>query len=143
MPSNMLDKKVNHKKLRGDSSKVKKPSTGKKDSRNRKGSKEKYITDSRLAPKAKKIPAYIDWFHNVHQPPCFVCVTMMGVQFHHIKEHSADERNDEFGLPLCEKHHMGNKLSPHGTPKKFRETYSMEEQYSFAKDMFELYTESL
>ncbi len=112
--------------------------------KNRKGSKKKSglgvkVLDSRIVPKHKPGPSYIKWFHEVYQPPCFVCGTFLGIEFHHIKEHSTDKRIDSIAMPLCWYHHHGYELSPHGTPVKFREVYPMELQLKFAADMYECY----
>jgi len=122
----------------------KKPHNGRSKSRNRKGNtKKNVISDSRLKDKAIKMPEYTDWFHEVLQPPCFVCCTYLGIQAHHIKEHSTDERDDQFLIPLCWEHHHGTELSPHGTPVKFKEVYPMNVQYENAAEMFEKYKKGM
>lgn len=115
----------------------KKPFKGTK--KNCKGSLVKTISGGRIKDKAKKLPAYIKWFHEVYQPSCFVCGSLVGVQFHHIKEHSSDERDDMFGLPLCYEHHLGNEFSPHGTPVKFKKVYPMVIQHAWSLEMYNKY----
>lgn len=125
----------------------KKPFKGKKTTKNRKGRKAlsdgKKIDDLKLKPKAIKEPAYITWFHEVYQPPCYVCGGSVGIQFHHVKEHSTDERVDSIGMPLCHEHHHGMELSPHGTPVKFRKRYPMDVQYKSAAKMYKKFKERL
>lgn len=125
----------------------KKPYKGKAKTKNRKGRKAlsvgKKIDDLRLKPKAPKEPAYIRWFHEVYQPPCYVCDTFFGIQFHHIKERSTDERIDSIGMPLCEEHHLGVEFSAHGTPVKFKERYPMDVQYTSAAKMYKKFKDKL
>ena len=124
---------------------LKKPYCGK--NRNRKGKKDLSLShkvdDLKLKPKAIKEPGYTTWFHEVHQPPCFVCGIFVGIQFHHVKEHSTDERIDSIGMPLCHEHHHGTVLSPHGTPVKFKERYPMDMQYKSAAKMYKKFKERL
>lgn len=121
----------------------KKPFKG--SNKNRKGRKKESvlgvkIMDKRITPKQESEPEYIKWFHENHQPPCFVCGTYLGIEFHHIKEHSVDKRIDSVGMPLCWEHHHGTVLSPHGAAVKFKEVYPMEVQLKYAKNMYELYS---
>jgi len=110
--------------------------------RNRTGSKKKSVVfDGRINPKASKEPKYLKWFHEVLQPPCFVCGTFLGIEAHHVKEHSTDERIDSILMALCLKHHRGTELSPHGTPVKFKEVYPMSVQFKNAAVMHAQYKE--
>ena len=143
--------KITHSRVKGDKPKgtfgVKKPHTGKSKNRNRKGKKilssGHKIDDLKLRPKAKKETKYTKWFHEVHQPPCFVCGTKLGIEFHHVKKHSTDERIDSIGMPLCWEHHHGTEFSPHGTPVRFRERYPMRVQYKSAAKMYKRFEERL
>jgi len=95
----------------------------------------------RLKPKAKKLPKYLKWFHEVEQPPCFVCGTFLGIEAHHNKENSTDERIDDEILPLCHEHHHGNKLSPHGTPREWKQVYTKKIRREFSRELFRRYKE--
>ena len=82
---------------------------------------------------------YLEWFSN-QDIPCFVCGTYENVEGHHIKESSSDKKVHTEILPLCMYHHrLGQILSAHGTPKKFREDYPMETQRGFANEQFNRY----
>ena len=83
---------------------------------------------------------YLKW---AKQQPleCFVCGNNQ-TQLHHIKKNSTDKKNHKELLPLCVEHHLGNVLSPHGTPSKFRETYTMEVQRQSAKDLYLQYVKN-
>lgn len=96
---------------------------------------------NRLKPKAHKEPQYLKWLHEVRQPSCFVCNTFIGIQIHHIKEHSSDLRDDDKVIPLCYEHHLGNEFSVHGTARKFREEYPIEMQLEYAEELYNEYTE--
>jgi hypothetical protein len=74
---------------------------------------------------------YLTWF-SIKDLECFACGTLKGVKGHHIKENSCDKKQHFKILPLCEIHHTGTELSPHGTPKKFRQTYPMKVQNDYA-----------
>lgn len=91
----------------------------------------------KLKPKAKKEPKYLKYLHEVLQPPCFVCNTSVGIEIHHIKENSTDERIDAMILPLCYEHHHSTELSPHGTPKDFREAYPFEYQKNVSREFYQ------
>ena len=142
---------IKHGRVKGDKPKPtfgsKKPYKGK--DKNRKGSKKESnglgykVTDLRIVPKHVAEPKYIKYFHEVLQPPCFVCGGFIGIEFHHVKEHSTDERIDSIGMALCHEHHHGTVLSPHGTPVKFKEVYPMSVQFKNAAIMYTNYEEKL
>ena len=94
------------------------------------------ITHNRIKPKAKKEPAYLAWLHNVKQPACFVCNIHLGIQIHHVKETSTDERIDSKVIPLCMEHHVGIEFSPHGTPVDFRYVHPKWEQEEAAEKLY-------
>lgn len=97
------------------------------------------IKHKKLRPKPKKQPKFLRWLHEVEQPSCMVCGTKTGVQMHHIKNHSTDQRNDFFIIPLCYDHHLGNELSPHGTPSVFKEKYPLDVQKEHANKLYKRY----
>ena len=71
---------------------------------------------------------------------CMVCKTSLGVEYHHVKEHSTDRKDHKRLIPLCYYHHRtSNDLSAHGTPKKFKKLYSMEAQYELADSIYNRY----
>lgn len=88
--------------------------------------------------KSKRDPAYLAWFA-LENHRCFVCGTIEAVQGHHVKLYSSDPKDDHKLLPLCIEHHTGLKLSPHGTPRLWRETYSMEHQEQVAGEIYAEY----
>ena len=97
----------------------------------------------RVKPKAHKEAKYLNWFHEVLRPPCFVCNVSVGIQAHHVKEGSSDKRNDNQIIPLCYNHHLGNEFSVHGTPREFREAYPIKEQLKHAETLYERYKDEL
>jgi DNA-directed RNA polymerase subunit RPC12/RpoP len=90
---------------------------------NRKPMKKKRITtDDELT--------YNNWLHEEAQMQkykCMVCGEPVQ-HYHHVKEYSTDKKRQNVQIPLCNEHHLGTELPPHGTPKLFRQTYSMEQQ---------------
>ena len=82
---------------------------------------------------------YLEWLQ--HQDyKCFVCGKQNGIEFHHIKEYSTDKKNHQRLIPLCFMHHrLSNDISAHGTPKKWRETYTMEQQNEVADKIYQDY----
>jgi len=92
----------------------------------------------RIKPKPERDKEYLEWFATM-MFPCFVCGTYHDVKGHHIKLHSSDPKNDHELLPLCNEHHVGLMLSPHGTPKQWRETYSMDTQLEHAAEIYAEY----
>ena len=101
----------------------------------------KKFNHKRLKPKPKKEPDYLRWLHEVKQPTCFVCNIAVGIQMHHIKRYSSDYRDDTKIIPLCYNHHLGNELSPHGTPNRFRELFPIEQQLEYAERLWDEYNE--
>ena len=103
--------------------------------------KKKIANSSRLKPKIKKDPAYLSWLHNVHQPRCFVCGSFCGIELHHVKKTSSDEKDDHCVIPLCGDscHRIGTIMSAHDTPVKFRAEYPIEVQKKFADNLYQQY----
>jgi len=101
----------------------------------------KKIKHNRIKPKAKKLPKYLKWLHNQNDIVCFVCGKQNKLEAHHVKQTSSDERDDSKILMLCgeECHRNGRILSAHGTPKKFRETFSMQQQFKYAENLHNRY----
>lgn len=92
-----------------------------------------------------KHPEYMQWIHNIAKPPCFCCGRAYYYtseadksEIHHIKEASSDNKDDRKVIVLCgvKCHRLGTELSAHGTPKKFRETFSIEVQRSYGDALF-------
>lgn len=115
------DKQLNHSRL-----KPKKESTFGK--RLMKGRMKKTAVKNRATTDELQ---YLTWF-SAKELECFVCGTLKGVKGHHIKEFSSDKKLHFKLLPLCENHHVGSELSPHSTPKLWRQTYSMKVQNAYA-----------
>lgn len=103
--------------------------------------KKAQVSSNRLKPKPFKDPKYLSWLHESEQPSCFVCNINTGVQMHHVKEYSSDHRDDRYIIPLCHNHHLGNELSPHGTPVEFRQVFPMRMQLEFADELYRRYKE--
>jgi len=84
----------------------------------------------------------MDWLHqNKDSFICFVCGSNI-VEFHHVKRDSTDKKDHKRLMPLCQEHHtLSAELSAHGTPKKWRETYSMEFQHRLADKIYKKYLE--
>lgn len=125
----------------------KKPYAGK--DRNRKGSK---LKTNRLKPvysaKNKSLISdedreYLEWLQSSAYP-CLVCGGFNGIEWHHVKEFSFNKKNHERLIPLCgvEHHRLGQILSAHGTPKKWRETYSIQMQNEAADKIYQDYLDS-
>jgi len=72
-----------------------------------------------------------------------VCNTRAGIQLHHVKESSSDNRNDNEVIPLCYNHHLGNDFSAHGTPRAFRMEYPIENQLEYASRLYSSYERRL
>ena len=71
--------------------------------------------------------SYLEWLQHLYVG-CFHCGGHNMIEWHHIKERSTDKKNHTALLPLCKECHTGNKFSPHGTPRKWREVYPIEVQ---------------
>lgn len=97
----------------------------------------KKIKCNRIKPKAKKLPQYLKWLHEVKMPECFVCGSFLGVQMHHIKRSSSDYRDDTKIIPLCHEHHLGVTFSAHGTPKDFRDEYPIYMQLEYGEVLYQ------
>jgi len=91
-------------------------------------------------PKAYKDPDYLQWVHNTQK--CLVCGSG-NIEAHHIKHHSIKGRDDRYIIPLCPFCHRGSTLSPHGTPKAFKERYPIAAQVQLAYQMYEKYANTL
>jgi len=126
----------------------KKPYKGKE--KNRKGSLKSSYSSSRIKPKYssknKKLitlsdKKYLEWLQATEYS-CMICGKHNGIEWHHVKEYSTDVKNHKRLIPLCgvEHHRLGTVLSAHGTPKKFRDTFSMEFQNQFADEIYSDYT---
>ena len=131
----MLQKKFNHSRLKEKPKStfgVKKPFKSK--NRNRKGSKNITNQDK----------AYLKWLQS-YNCGCFVCGGFDCIEWHHVKEFSSDKKNHKRLIPLCgiEHHRLGSELSAHGTPKKWRETFSMKKQNDFADNIYSFYKENM
>lgn len=81
---------------------------------------------------------YLNWLNeNRSTFKCFVCNRSISIEFHHIKNRSTDKKVHTKLIPLCMDHHRYNKLSPHNGPKLWRETYSMQVQEDYAKNIYQ------
>lgn len=109
--------------------KEKKVSTiGKKKSCLKKKSKKNLLT--------KEEQDYLTWLQGRENSVCFVCGKRNfndDLEWHHVKNSSSDKKNHFRLIPLCgSKHHRNGELSPHGGARKFRETFTYEEQLFYA-----------
>lgn len=86
---------------------------------------------------------YLSWLHK-QDLTCFACGRKNGIEIHHIKEASSDKKNHKEVIPLCgvNCHRLGNELSAHGTPKKFREIFPIKIQKEYAKGLYSQYKEN-
>jgi len=84
---------------------------------------------------------YLQWLQE-RDTKCFVCGKQNGIEWHHVKEYSTDKKNHKRLIPLCgvEHHRLGD-LSPHGNPKRWRETFTMQQQNEFADEFYKEYKE--
>ena len=88
-----------------------------------------------LKQKPIKDSAFLSWMHS-QWFGCIVCKNPQ-IELHHVKEHSGDVKNDHEVLPLCDWHHKySDYLSPHGSPKKWREAYPIEVQREMAQKYY-------
>ena len=109
--------------------KAKKVSTfGKKKSCLKKKSKKSLLT--------KDEQDYLTWLQGRENSVCFVCGKRNfndDLEWHHVKNSLSDKKNHFRLIPLCgSKHHKNGELSPHGGARKFRETFTYEEQLFYA-----------
>lgn len=119
---------------------VKKPFSGKNKNRsgNLKSAPMNFVSKNKRASAEDK--EYLEWLHN-QDYPCFVCGCYNGIEWHHVKLYSSDTKDHSKLIPLCgaEHHRLGQTLSAHGTPKKWRTTYSMELQLEAAGKIYQDY----
>lgn len=112
--------------------KVKKVSTfGKKKSCLKKKSKKSLLT--------KEEQDYLTWLQSRENSVCFVCGKRNfndDIEWHHVKKSSSDKKNHFRLIPLCgHLHHRNGDLSPHGNAKRWRETFSLEVQLTYAVEI--------
>ena len=98
----------------------------------------KKVKHKKVKTQLVKDRGYLSWLHNSGQF-CMVCEISVGLEAHHVKRDSTDKRSDDSCIVLCWNHHHGTELSPHGTPKLFRETYPIEFQRDFAHGLYRDY----
>lgn len=86
---------------------------------------------------------FLNWLQIRENTVCFVCGKndfYDKIEWHHIKRSSSDTKNHFRLIPLCgSKHHRNGELSPHGSPKKWRETFSLEVQLKYAAEIYQEY----
>ena len=79
---------------------------------------------------------FLNWLQTRENTVCFVCGKndfYDKIEWHHVKNSSSDKKNHFRLIPLCgSKHHKNGELSPHGGARKFRETFTYEEQLFYA-----------
>lgn len=90
---------------------------------------------------------YLNWLQN-QDYPCFVCGKINPsdpIEWHHVKLRSSDKKDHTKLIPLCgsQHHRLGKQLSPHGSPKVWRETFTIEFQYAFASNIYSDYKKAL
>ena len=89
---------------------------------------------------------YLNYLQSIkYNVVCFVCGKNNPndpIEWHHIKKHSSDKKNN-FGLiPLCGcEHHRLGELSPHGGARKFRDMFDFVFQEKYAKRFYVEYLE--
>ena len=94
--------------------------------------KVKKVSKNKPTPHEQK---YLSWTQNQAHYRCFVCGGYRE-EWHHIKFKSTDKKNHTMLIPLCKEHHHGKILSPHGTPRKWRETFTMKEQNEAGREFY-------
>ena len=80
---------------------------------------------------------YLEWLQ-CRNSGCMVC-NSGHIEYHHVKKNSTDKKDHKRLIPLCIEHHKGTELSPHGTPKLFKEVFSIEYQQEVADAMYNEY----
>ena len=119
--------------------KVKVSTFGKKKSCLKKKSKKSLLT--------KEEQDYLTWLQCRENSVCFVCGKINfndDLEWHHVKNSSSDKKNHFRLIPLCgHLHHRNGELSPHGSPKKWRETFSLEVQMEYAAEIHQEYFRSI
>ena len=99
--------------------------------------KKSIIKKKPIANKEEK--DYLTHLHLQTHYKCFNC-GVLAEEWHHVKLHSSDRKDHTRLIPICRCCHTGNTtFSVHGTPRKWREKYTMEEQYKVADSIFEDY----
>ena len=99
------------------------------------------------SPKVKKVSknkptsheqSYLNWLQEqTHK--CILCDTAENIEMHHVKLKSTDKKNHKRLIPLCNQHHKGKVLSPHGTPVKWRQHVPMEAQNKIADELYNIF----
>jgi len=85
---------------------------------------------------------YLEWF-SLQSIKCFNC-NCVAEEAHHIKGHSYDSKDHKSLLPLCcNCHKYSTTLSVHGTPVKWRERYTIEEQLDYAREIYQQYLKEM
>ncbi len=110
------------------------------------------VTKKKLSKKSTKSLAnseereYLSWLKSEASSEfsCFVCGKIKSddrIEWHHVKLDSSSKKNHKRLIPLCghEHHRLGTVMSPHGTPKKFREQYPIEVQNGRADEIYNYY----
>lgn len=117
---------------------------GKIPSRGDFGKKKSYIKKKSVKSLASSEDKdYLEWLKN-QEYCCFVCGKINfndPIEWHHVKLRSSDKKDHTRLIPLCgaEHHRLGKDLSPHGSPKKWRETYTIESQLLYAEKIHKQY----
>jgi hypothetical protein len=98
----------------------------------------------RLKESVIKDPDFLRWLHEEKKPVCMVCGKRNSqdpIELHHVKRCSSDPKNDTQVIPLCgnEHHRLGMSLSAHGTPRYFREIFSIDFQKEYANELYDEY----
>jgi len=146
--NNMLSKKIKANRIKPKLEKTfgaKKPFAGK--NKNRTGSLKSapinFVSKNKCVSPGDK--EYLNWLDaNRSNYGCFVCGRTFCNEWHHVKLNSSDKKDHTKLIALCgeEHHRLGQTLSAHGTPKKWRETYSMELQLEVADKIYQDYIDS-
>lgn len=83
--------------------------------------------------------AYLEYLQTTSYT-CMVCGTGMNIEWHHVKRDSSDKKDHTSLIPLCYMHHrLSDKISAHGTPKLFRQTYPVDAQRVLARKIYDEY----
>lgn len=91
------------------------------------GKKKSYINKKSKKSLASKEGREYLQYSKEQELPCWICGKFAHDR-HHPKEFSSDKKVHTQILPLCKEHHTGNELSPHGTPRKWREKFPIDFQ---------------
>ena len=81
--------------------------------------------------------------YRIRTAKCQNCGNESKLEAHHIKLSSSDVKDDTKVLMLCgeECHRNGMKLSPHSTPRAWRQTYPIQMQLDYAYELYRRYCE--